>query len=232
MGLAPNNYATEGYLDIEINMASEWMKLLLPEFDKAYMKKLYSALEEIAFRDNKVILPCSVYSYPFFRALELTDYDNVKVVILGQDPYPTFGHANGLAFAVNEDVTLPGSLRNIFKEIGTSLGSEPADRTLVSWAKQGVLLLNTVLSVEEGTPASHRGLGWERFTDKIISLLNDREEPVVFLLWGKHAQEKESLITNDRHRILKAAHPSPLSAHNGFFGCGHFKEVDFINWID
>lgn len=230
MGLAPNNYAKDDYLDVELKFLPGWQKLLLKEFDEPYMLNLYAFLEERLFAGANIFPREGKYlfRYPFFKALELTDYKDVKVAILGQDPYPTIEHANGLAFAVNENTPLPPSLKNIFKEIGT----EPKDRTLVSWAKQGVLLLNTVLSVEENSPACHRGKGWEIFTDKIISLLNARNEGITFMLWGKDAQKKESLISNKQHKILKTSHPSPLAVYQGFDGCGHFKEVSEIDWVN
>ncbi len=163
----------------------------------------------------------------FFAALHAIPYDAVKIVILGQDPYHGPGQANGLAFSVNPGVKLPPSLKNIFKELHNDLGCDiPADGNLEFWAKQGVLLLNTVLTVRAGEAHSHKKWGWETFTDAIISLLNSREQPVIFLLWGRPAQEKEKLIDASRHFIIRAAHPSPLSAYNGFFGSRPFSAAN------
>jgi uracil-DNA glycosylase len=162
-----------------------------------------------------------------FLALELVAPDEVKVVILGQDPYHGQGQAHGLAFSVLSDVRIPPSLRNMFKELNRDLGMEPpAHGFLESWAKQGVLLLNTVLSVEEGKAGSHQGLGWEEITDAVISHAGSQKPPAVFMLWGNHAQKKKPLIDSTRHLILDAPHPSPLSAHRGFIGCGHFGKAN------
>lgn len=162
-----------------------------------------------------------------FRALELVKPDEIKAVILGQDPYHGEGQAHGLAFSVSPGVRIPPSLRNIFKELSRDLGIEPpAHGFLESWAKQGVLLLNTVLSVEEGKAGSHQGLGWEEITDAVISHAGSQKSPAVFMLWGSHAQKKKPLIDPTRHLILDAPHPSPLSAHRGFIGCGHFRKVN------
>ena len=159
-----------------------------------------------------------------FNALKFTSYENTRVVILGQDPYHGEGQAHGLCFSVKPGVKFPPSLKNIFKELNDEYGiKEPSSGELTGWAKQGVLLLNTTLTVREAAPASHKGRGWETLTDRIISLMNEKIEPVVFILWGGHARAKKALITNPRHLILESAHPSPLSAYNGFFGCGHFK---------
>ena len=163
------------------------------------------------------------------RALELTPFDAVRVVILGQDPYHGPGQAHGLAFSVPDGVRMPPSLRNIYKEIDASLhGGEARERgtDLTSWARQGVLLLNAVLTVEAGKPGSHVGLGWKEFTDAVIATLSERREGVVFLLWGNFARGKASLVDRSRHLVLEAAHPSPLSAYRGFMGCGHFAAVN------
>ena len=170
----------------------------------------------------------------------MTDYDDVRVVILGQDPYHGVGEANGLAFAVSDGVKLPPSLRNIYKELYNDLGIEPASvGNLECWAKEGVLLLNAVLTVEKDKPASHKALGWENFTDAIIKSLNDKDTPVVFILWGNFARSKKSLITNPKHYIIESTHPSPFSANYGFFGSkpfsktneflkkNHLKEIDW-----
>ncbi len=162
-----------------------------------------------------------------FRALELVAPDNVKAVILGQDPYHGQGQAHGLAFSVLPDVRIPPSLRNIFKELNRDLGiGPPKHGCLESWARQGVLLLNTVLSVEEGKAGSHQGLGWEEITDAVIAHAGGGRSPSVFMLWGSHAQKKKPLIDAARHLILEAPHPSPLSAHRGFLGCGHFGKAN------
>jgi uracil-DNA glycosylase len=161
------------------------------------------------------------------RAFVETPIDNVKVVILGQDPYPTKGNANGLAFAVNQGVKIPKSLANIFKEIQSDIGitASPCP-TLIPWAKQGVLLLNTYLTTELGKPMAHHDFGWEQFTDKVISILNSHNSPKVFMLWGNQSQKKQSLITSSKHLVLTATHPSPLSAYRGFFGCKHFSKAN------
>ena len=161
-----------------------------------------------------------------FRALELTPFSKVRAVILGQDPYHGPGQANGLAFSVPRGLRIPPSLRNIYKELEADCGiSPPSHGDLTAWAENGVLLLNTVLTVRAGMANSHRKLGWETFTDAVIGALNSREEPVAFLLWGASAREKNALITNPAHLVLEAAHPSPLSAHQGFFGCRHFSKA-------
>ena len=167
------------------------------------------------------------------RDRKYTDYPDVKAVILGQDPYHGVGQAHGLCFSVRKGVEPPPSLKNIFKEIQDELGIAPPNHgELTKWAKEGVLLLNTALTVRAGMANSHRGLGWEILTDRIIELLNEREEPIVFLLWGANAKQKSALITNPQHLVLKCAHPSPLSAYNGFFGCGHFKMCnDFLTSV-
>ena len=165
-----------------------------------------------------------------FNALRYTSYKDARVVILGQDPYHGYGQAHGLCFSVKEGIKFPPSLQNIFKELNTEYGITPPESgELVGWAKEGVLLLNTTLTVREGLPQSHKGRGWEILTDKIISLINEKNTPVVFILWGGNARAKKSLITNKKHLILECAHPSPLSAYNGFFGCGHFiKTNEFL----
>ena len=162
-----------------------------------------------------------------FNALKLTSYEDTGVVILGQDPYHGEGQAHGLCFSVKESVRKPPSLVNIFKELRSEYGfDEPPTGELTGWARQGVLLLNTTLTVREGSPASHKGRGWEILTDKIIELINERRKPCVFMLWGSHARAKRQIITNKSHLILESAHPSPLSAYQGFFGCGHFRRAN------
>lgn len=204
------------------HLNNDWDALLAAETEKPYMDELRSFLTA-EYRQGRV--------YPrkanLLNSLALTPYSAVKVVILGQDPYHQPGQAQGLSFSVPTGVALPPSLRNIFKELENTVGTPPtADGDLTRWAKQGVLLLNTVLSVREGQPGSHRGKGWERFTDHIISLLNERETPIVFLLWGSDAKQKQALLQNPNHCILTAPHPSPLSASRGFFGCDHFRKAN------
>jgi uracil-DNA glycosylase len=163
----------------------------------------------------------------YFRALDLTPLDKVRVVVLGQDPYHGEGQAHGLCFSVRPGVRTPPSLVNIYKEIESDLGIRPARHGFLEhWADQGVLLLNSVLTVEMGRAASHQGKGWETFTDAIVRLVNDKPDPVVFLLWGSYAQRKAGFVDASRHLVLRAPHPSPLSAHNGFFGCGHFSKAN------
>ena len=165
--------------------------------------------------------------YNIFNSLKYTSYSDVKAVILGQDPYHGPGQAHGLCFSVQEGVPLPPSLKNIFKELQDDLGcTPPVNGTHTKWAENGVLLMNTVLTVREGQANSHRGMGWEIFTDHVISLLNEREKPMVFLLWGGNARSKAKLIDRSRHCVLECAHPSPLSAYNGFFGCRHFSKTN------
>lgn len=201
---------------------NDWDKLLLSEVQKPYFKVLSDFLEE-EYLKHTVYPP----SDELFTALKLTPYREVKVVILGQDPYHQKGQAHGLAFSVKEGCRLPPSLRNIYKEIASETGGAvPQGGDLTRWARQGVLLLNAVLTVREGEPRSHHSKGWERFTDQIISILNEREAPIVFLLWGADACKKLPLITNKAHHCLTSAHPSPLSASRGFFGCGHFAKAN------
>lgn len=217
-------------------LAQGWHKYLAHEFEKPYMEDLRKLLR--SERNHNVFPP----KEKIFRALKLVNFEDVKVVILGQDPYHGAGQANGLAFAVETGIPKPPSLVNIFKEIATDVCiNKPINSNLEHWAKQGVLLLNTVLTVRENTAFSHRNKGWEFFTDKVILSLNEKKSPVVFLLWGSAAQAKESFITNSLHKILKAPHPSPLSAHRGFLGCKHFSQtnqflmqnnLDPINWCE
>ncbi len=208
-----------------VNIGNEWDTLLAEEFKKDYYLRLRSILANEY--KTQTIYP---NMYDIFNALKYTSYSDVKAVILGQDPYHGPGQAHGLCFSVKKGVEAPPSLKNIFKEIKDELGIEPPNHgELTAWTKQGVLLLNTVLTVRAGQANSHKGLGWESFTDKVIELLNERNKPMVFLLWGANARQKTTLITNPAHLILSCAHPSPLSAYNGFFGCGHFKSCnDFL----
>jgi uracil-DNA glycosylase len=208
-----------------VNIGNDWDNLLAEEFEKEYYLSLRSFLREEYF--SKRIYP---NMHDIFNALKYTPYRNTRVVILGQDPYHGPGQAHGLCFSVKEGIPHPPSLQNIFKELKSELGIEPpASGELVGWARQGVLLLNTTLTVRESSPQSHKGRGWEILTDKIISLINEKKEPVVFMLWGGNARAKKSLITNGNHLMLECAHPSPLSAWNGFFGCNHFTLAnDFL----
>ena len=201
---------------------NHWDHLLAEEFQKEYYRKLREFLVE-EYR-TKVIYPSM---YDIFKALILTDYEDVKVVILGQDPYHGPGQAHGLCFSVPEGISLPPSLQNIYKEIEDDLQIKMnPSGDLTCWAKEGVLLLNTVLTVRANQANSHHGKGWELFTDKIIELLNAREKPIVFILWGNNAKAKIEKIDNPHHLVLTAPHPSPLSAYYGFFGCRHFSKTN------
>ena len=205
-----------------VNIGNEWDALLADEFKKDYYLKLRQFLIS-EYNSRRIFPPMN----DIFNALRYTSYSDVKAVIIGQDPYHEIGQAHGLCFSVKEGVEPPPSLVNIFKEIHDELGIEPPKSgELTKWAKSGVLLLNATLTVREGQANSHKGMGWELLTDRIIELLNEREQPIVFLLWGRNARDKARLITNRRHLILQCAHPSPLSAYNGFFGCGHFKRAN------
>jgi uracil-DNA glycosylase len=211
----------------EVKLHPGWREPLSGEFASPYMAALRAFL--IAEKQaGKRIFPAGS---EWFRALDLTPLDKVRVVILGQDPYHGAGQAHGLCFSVRPGTRIPPSLVNIYKEMEADLGIPPARHGFLEhWAEQGVLLLNSVLTVEMGLAASHQGRGWERFTDAVIRLVNARAEPAVFLLWGSHAQKKaafvDSIDRGGRHLVLKAAHPSPLSAHSGFFGCRHFSQAN------
>ncbi|MBQ3573114.1 MAG: uracil-DNA glycosylase [Clostridia bacterium] len=211
-----------------VNIGNEWDALLKEEFDKDYYKKLRAVLAN-EYR-NQTIYPDM---YDIFNALRYNSYSDVKAVIIGQDPYHGEGQAHGLCFSVKRGIDAPPSLKNIFKEIQAELGIEPPKHgELTSWAKQGVLLLNAVLTVRAGQANSHKNIGWENFTDRIIELLDKREKPVVFMLWGANARQKAQIVKNPIHKILTCAHPSPLSAYNGFFGSGHFKQCnDFLEGV-
>ena len=203
---------------------NDWDSLLAEEFSKDYFLKLKAFLED-EYKNN------TVYPAPddVFSALKLTSYADTKVVILGQDPYHGEGQAHGLAFSVKPGIAPPPSLVNIFKELKADCNTEiPNNGYLVPWAKQGVLLLNSSLTVRAGEPNSHSRKGWEIFTDRIIMLLNKRKKPLVFVLWGKNALEKEEICGNVSHMILRAPHPSPLSASRGFFGCKHFSKINVL----
>lgn len=201
-----------------------WDRLLESEFEKDYFKKLIEKVDN-EYNKYKVYPPRE----KVFSALKLTDFKDVKVVIIGQDPYFSHGQAHGVCFSVLPGVTIPPSLKNIFKEIVSDVGGYvPDNGYLIPWAKQGVLLLNTVLTVREGQPNSHKKFGWEIFTDEIIKTLNKSKRPIVFLLWGANAKQKTTLLDDSKHFILTAPHPSPLSATNGFFGCKHFSQTNKI----
>ena len=205
-----------------VHIGNEWDEILKDEFKKDYYLKLREFLK-YEYK-NYTVYP---HMNNIFNALRYASYSDIKAVILGQDPYHGPGQAHGLCFSVQKGVEPPPSLKNIFKEINDDLGICPPNHgELTSWAKQGVLLLNTILTVRAATPMSHRNKGWEIFTDKVIEILNNRSEPIVFLLWGNPAKQKMKLITNPIHKILTAAHPSPLSAYNGFFGCKHFSKTN------
>ncbi|MBR2472607.1 MAG: uracil-DNA glycosylase [Clostridia bacterium] len=205
-----------------VNIGNDWDSILKEDFDsdtyaslRAFLRNEYS---------SHTIYP---NMYDIFNALKYTAYSDVKVVIIGQDPYHGEGQAHGLSFSVKPGVPAPPSLVNIFKELYSDLGIAPPNHgCLEKWARQGVLLLNAVLTVRASHPNSHKGKGWEAVTDSIIKHLNDRDEPMVFMLWGANAGAKRALITNPKHLVLRAAHPSPLSAYNGFFGCKHFSKAN------
>ena len=219
----------------QVKIDPSWFEVLKEEFDKPYFEKLVNFIK--AEYSTKTIYP---HGKNIFRAFELCPFDKVKVVIIGQDPYHGPGQANGLCFSVNDGVPLPPSLQNIYKEIEADLHMEmPSTGNLDNWSRQGVLLLNATLTVRANQAGSHQRQGWEEFTDDVIKTISDRKENIVFLLWGKYAQEKGMIIDISKHHILKAPHPSPLSAHAGFFGCKHFSKTnqylesigkDPINW--
>lgn len=203
-------------------IGNKWDELLNDQFKAEYYLKLREFLK--SEYSSHTIYPDM---YDIFSALKITDYDSVKAVIIGQDPYHGEGQAHGLCFSVKKGIALPPSLKNIYKELYNDLGILPSQSgDLTAWAKQGVLLLNTVLTVRGGLANSHKGKGWEQFTDRIITLLNERQKPIVFILWGSNARAKNVLISNPAHLVLESAHPSPLSAYNGFFGCRHFSKTN------
>ncbi|MCU5069268.1 uracil-DNA glycosylase [Bacillus pacificus] len=205
-------------------LKNDWGPLLAPEFEKEYYRKLADFLKEEY--STHVVYPKKEY---IFNALEYTSYENTKVVILGQDPYHGPNQAHGLSFSVQPGIKTPPSLLNMYKELRDEYGYDiPNNGYLVKWAEQGVLLLNTVLTVRQGEANSHKGKGWEHFTDRVIELLNEREKPVIFILWGRHAQAKKKLITNTKHHIIESVHPSPLSARRGFFGSKPYSKVNTI----
>ena len=207
-----------------VNIGNDWDNLLKEEFQKEYYISLREFLKKEYYLSGRNIYPPMG---DIFNALRYTSREDTRVVILGQDPYHGYGQAHGLCFSVKEGTPPPPSLKNIFKELNNELGiPEPPTGELIGWAKQGVLLLNTTLTVREASPQSHKGHGWEILTDRIIEKVNEKNTPVVFMLWGSNARAKKSLITNKNHLVLECAHPSPLSAYNGFFGCGHFIKAN------
>jgi uracil-DNA glycosylase len=207
---------------MEVKIEESWKKLLKDEFEKSYFINLVQFLKDEY--KTKTVYP---KGKRIFYAFECCPFDKVKVVILGQDPYHGPNQANGLCFSVNDGIELPPSLQNIFKELSNDLGiSAPQSGNLTRWANQGVFLLNSTLTVRENEPGSHQGKGWEIFTDEVIKLLATTKKNLVFMLWGKFAQDKEKLISPHNHLILKASHPSPLSANRGFFGCKHFSKAN------
>lgn len=218
-----------------VHIGNSWDDILKEEFTSEYYLKLREFLK-YEYSHGRVYPSM----YDIFNSLKYTPYEKVKAVIIGQDPYHGAGQAHGLCFSVKKGVQPPPSLQNIFKELYNDLGIQPPSHgELTQWAEQGVLLLNTVLTVREGKPNSHKGKGWEQLTDAVIRKLNDRERPIAFILWGGNARSKAPLITSPQHAVFQAAHPSPLSAYNGFFGCRHFSAVnrfleqngiDPINW--
>ncbi|MBU2328095.1 MAG: uracil-DNA glycosylase [Alphaproteobacteria bacterium] len=210
-------------VEADVRLGDSWKAVLGDEFSRPYMQDLKAFLQREK-ADGKHIFPKGA---EYFRALDLTPLDDVRVVILGQDPYHGAGQAHGLCFSVQPGVRVPPSLVNIYKEMQSDLGIPPARHGFLEhWARQGVLLLNSVLTVEEARAASHQGKGWETFTDAVIRAVNLECEHVVFMLWGAYAQKKGAFVDRARHRVLTAPHPSPLSAHNGFFGCRHFSQAN------
>lgn len=205
-----------------VNIGNDWDLILADEWEKPYYQKLREFLKT-EYKEQKIY----PNMYDIFNSLRYTSFKDTKVVIIGQDPYHGEGQAHGLCFSVKKGVTPPPSLKNIYKELNSDIGMPiPYHGELTHWAKQGILLLNTVLTVREGQPNSHKGMGWEIFTDRIISELNRKEEPIIFLLWGANAEKKAQIITNPLHKKLITVHPSPLSASRGFMGCKHFSKTN------
>ena len=206
-------------------ITGEWEKALKEEFSKEYYINLYKKLLD-EYKNHTVFPP----KQDLFNAYHFTPLENVKVVILGQDPYHDVGQAHGLCFSVQKGIEIPPSLKNIYEELNRELGCYiPDNGYLEKWARQGVFLLNAVLTVRAHSPQSHQGIGWEKFTDATIRILNEQNRPIVFMLWGKSAISKKEILNNPNHLILTAPHPSPLSAYRGFFDCGHFKKAnDFL----
>ena len=204
-------------------ITNDWAEYLKPEYKKEYYKKLYAKVNE-EYGSGATIYPPSD---DIFNAFHLTPLNEVKCVIIGQDPYHNVNQAHGLCFSVRPEVEIPPSLVNIYKELQDDLGCEiPNNGYLIKWAKQGVLMLNSVLTVRAHQANSHQGIGWEQFTDAVMDILNEQDRPIVFLLWGRPAQNKAARLNNPNHLILQAPHPSPLSAYRGFFGCKHFSQAN------
>ena len=220
----------------QVKIEPSWKKALKTEFDKPYFTKLADFVRNEY--EGEIVYPLPKF---VFRAFELCPFDDVRVVILGQDPYHGPKQANGLCFSVHEKLPVPPSLQNIYKEIHDDIGATiPKNGDLVKWAEQGILLLNATLTVRADTPGSHQKQGWEEFTNAVVQTLSDKKENLVFILWGKYAQEKGAKINKEKHLVLTAAHPSPFSAYHGFFGCKHFSKTNEylikhkkkpINWI-
>lgn len=209
---------------MNVKIEPSWQKALSPEFEKEYFVKLTEFVKNEY--QNTTVYPPPKF---IFRAFELTPFNHVKVVILGQDPYHGVGQANGLCFAVNKGVRLPPSLQNIYKEIASDLGHPARSQSgdLEEWAKQGVLLLNATLTVAGGKAGSHQDKGWEQFTDAVIKILSEKKEHLVFILWGAYAQKKGAVINDSRHLVIRSPHPSPFSAHSGFFGSSPFSKCNY-----
>lgn len=210
-------------MNVKIN--ESWKEVLRDEFEQPYFENITQIIKR-DLNQGKTIYPPGKF---IFNAFNQTPFDQVKCVILGQDPYHGAGQAHGLCFSVNEGIRLPPSLKNIFKELNSDLGMPiPSSGNLTAWATQGVLMLNAILTVIAHQPASHSQIGWERFTDAVIQKISEKKEGVVFLLWGRFARNKKALIDTQKHFVLEAAHPSPFSANNGFFGCKHFSKTNQI----
>lgn len=210
---------------MDVQIEPSWKAQMQAEFDKPYFTKIVHFIKQEK-KSGKVIYP---EGSNIFNAFSQTPFNEVKVVLLGQDPYHGQGQAHGLCFSVQDGVKPPPSLMNIYKELHDDLGKEiPTSGNLLHWAKQGVFMLNAALTVEANTPMSHSKIGWGQFTDAVIKKISDEKQGIIFLLWGRFAQEKEILIDASKHHILKAAHPSPLSAYNGFFGCKHFSKTNIL----
>lgn len=207
---------------INININEEWKNALEEEFEKPYFKKLWEQVSE-EYITNEIFPPVE----DVFNAFNYTPLSKVKCVIIGQDPYHNVGQAHGLCFSVKPGVAIPPSLVNIYKELHDDIGFQiPDNGYLEKWAKQGILMLNTVLTVRAHEANSHKGMGWEKFTDAVIKVINEQDRPIVYLLWGAPAQKKAAKVDNPKHLLLKAPHPSPLSSYRGFFGCKHFSKTN------
>ena len=203
-------------------ISKSWDKILDQEYKKIYFKNLEKSINK-AYEEKTIYPPKN----EIFKALELTPYEEVKIVILGQDPYHQEGQAEGLSFSVKDGIRKPPSLKNIFKELKTDINIEiPSTGSLINWGKQGVLLLNTILTVEKNHPLSHKDIGWQTFTNEIIKQLNEKQDPIVFILWGKEAQKSKEIITNDKHLIIESSHPSPFSANKSFYGSKPFSKAN------